>query len=91
MKKLLFSLLMMSQLSNAQQVISLYPANQVPNSKPAPEVIEKTVTGSGIDRISFVTVPTLTVFQPEASKANGTAVIICPGGGYGIIAIGHEG
>ena len=90
MKKILFALLAMSQLSNAQQVIPLYPANQVPNSKPAPDVIEKSET-KGMERISFVTVPTLTVFQPEASKANGTAVIICPGGGYGIIAIGHEG
>lgn len=26
--------------------------------------------------------PTLTVFQPPAGKANGTAVIICPGGAF---------
>jgi len=33
--------------------------------------------------------PTVTVFVPE--KANGTAVVICPGGGYGGLAVGHEG
>jgi acetyl esterase/lipase len=35
-------------------------------------------------------VPTLTVFGPEAGKANGAAVVICPGGGYGGLAA-HEG
>jgi len=35
--------------------------------------------------------PTLTIFLPERSKANGTAVVICPGGGYGFLATDHEG
>jgi acetyl esterase/lipase len=35
--------------------------------------------------------PSLTVFTPPAAKANGAAVIICPGGGYGHLAVGHEG
>jgi len=35
--------------------------------------------------------PTLTVFLPEESKAVGTAVVICPGGGYGGLATDHEG
>jgi enterochelin esterase family protein len=35
--------------------------------------------------------PTLTAYQPPAEKANGTAVVICPGGGYGFLAIDHEG
>jgi acetyl esterase/lipase len=30
--------------------------------------------------------PTLTAFLPERSKANGTAVIICPGGGFAFLA-----
>jgi acetyl esterase/lipase len=34
-------------------------------------------------------IPTLTVFVPE--KANGTAIVVCPGGGYGGLAVGHEG
>lgn len=33
--------------------------------------------------------PNLTVFRPE--NPNGTAIVICPGGGYGVIAAGHEG
>jgi hypothetical protein len=38
-----------------------------------------------------VTKPTLTVFQPEASKSNGTAVIIAPGGGFHALSINSEG
>src|SRR5678816_607447 len=34
-----------------------------------------------------VTKPTLTVFVPEADKANGTAVIIAPGGGFHALSI----
>src|SRR5947209_1583196 len=35
--------------------------------------------------------PSLTVYLPPAGKANGTAVVICPGGGYGFLAVDHEG
>lgn len=35
-------------------------------------------------------VPTLTVYQPDPAKRTSTAVVICPGGGYGGLA-GHEG
>src|SRR5919201_4011238 len=35
--------------------------------------------------------PTLTLYLPAADKANGTAVVVCPGGGYGGLAVDHEG
>jgi predicted peptidase len=38
-----------------------------------------------------VTKPTLTVFVPEAGKANGTAVVIAPGGGFLALSINSEG
>ncbi len=44
-----------------------------------------------IIRISNVTVPTLSVYQPAQEKATGTCVVIFPGGGYGILAYNHEG
>lgn len=35
--------------------------------------------------------PTLTVFLPPPDRANSTAVVLCPGGGYQGLAIDHEG
>lgn len=34
---------------------------------------------------------TVRVFLPNAKKATGRAVVICPGGGYAMLAIDHEG
>src|SRR5262245_8041518 len=36
-------------------------------------------------------IPTLTAYPAAADKANGTAVVVCPGGGYSGRAIDHEG
>lgn len=35
--------------------------------------------------------PTLTIWLPPKEKATGAAVVICPGGGYGALAVDHEG
>ena len=35
--------------------------------------------------------PTLTAWPAPADKANGAAVVVCPGGGYGGLAMDHEG
>jgi acetyl esterase/lipase len=35
--------------------------------------------------------PTLTIFLPPKEQANGAAVVVCPGGGYGHLAISYEG
>jgi hypothetical protein len=35
--------------------------------------------------------PTLTISLPPADKANGAAVVVCPGGGYGGLAMSYEG
>jgi acetyl esterase/lipase len=44
-----------------------------------------------ITRLGNVSDPTLTVYHPAAEKRTGTAVLICPGGGYYILAMKHEG
>lgn len=78
--------------TQAQQVIPLYDflpiPNQAPNAPTTDEIIDD-AKNDGILRIRNVTKPTLTVYKP--AKPNGTAVIICPGGGYFILAAGHEG
>ena len=35
--------------------------------------------------------PKLIIYLPDKDKANGAAVVVCPGGGYGGLAMGHEG
>ncbi len=44
----------------------------------------------GIDRLTDVTVPTVT-YYPVSGKGPHPAVLVCPGGGYGILAWNHEG
>lgn len=76
----------------AQTVIPLY-TGAIPGAKPAPANF-KEIADQGTDgvlRVSKVTEPTLTAYLPAKDKATSTAVIICPGGGYGILAISHEG
>lgn len=76
--------------ASAQTIIPLYKV--VPNSKPATNYKERADKGSdGVIRISKVSVPEITIFQPEKSGGKNTAVIICPGGGYGILAYNSEG
>jgi len=77
-------------ISTAQTVIPLY--KEVPNSKPDLNYKEKADTGKdGVIRISHVSVPEITVFKaPDRGRKN-TAVIICPGGGYSILAYNLEG
>jgi acetyl esterase/lipase len=36
-------------------------------------------------------VPSLTVWLPKREIATGAAVVVCPGGGYGMLAVEHEG
>lgn len=43
-------------------------------------------------RIADVTKPSITVYPPSGEVSNtGAAVVVCPGGGYNILAYGHEG
>ena len=54
-------------------------------TNPGPEVIERA------GRISHISVPMLDVYLPSPERANGTAIIICSGGGYTRLASGPLG
>ncbi len=85
----LILLLALSSQAAEPVVIKLWPsgAPEKPGVKIGPE--EEIQKGDGIKRVTNVTDPTLTISKPE--KANGTCVVVCPGGGYSILAIEHEG
>lgn len=89
MKKtyILFALFSIMNLS-AQEVLPLYNG-AIPNSKPS--TLQEKITNDGFYCISNVTTPTLTVYKPKKQSPQKSAVIICPGGGYGVLAVGHEG
>lgn len=78
--------------ATGQTVLNLYDEGKVPNRK-AFRLEENAATDdNGITRLSGVTEPTLTAyFPPEGVINSHKAVIICPGGGYSILAITHEG
>lgn len=41
--------------------------------------------------VMHVQEPSMRVYLPPRAKATGAAVVICPGGGYAVLAIDHEG
>jgi acetyl esterase/lipase len=54
--------------------------------------VEKATMIEGLaTRYEKVTNPALFVFLPPKETATGTAVLICPGGGYSALAFSHEG
>ena len=84
------SLFVSNALIAQQQEVELW--DEVPGSISAENYTEeKQFEDGGIRGYSKVTNPTLTIFTPETGKANGTAVVICPGGGYSHLAINKEG
>ncbi|UMB54372.1 alpha/beta hydrolase [Lutibacter sp. A64] len=48
-------------------------------------------TKGNVTRLTAVTNPALVVFKPEKSNNSGVGILICPGGGYNILAIDKEG
>ncbi len=95
MRSLLISMLLstgLPQLALSQEIIKLWPDNAIPNAISGAQIAEKSETdANGILRISNVSVPTITAYLPAKDKATGAAVMICPGGGYSILAASHEG
>ncbi|MEJ7589436.1 MAG: alpha/beta hydrolase [Ferruginibacter sp.] len=79
----------MNQLILSQTVIPLYK-DSIPNSRPTKNE-EKKEYPNGITIISKISRPTLSIFLPKKETANGTAVVICPGGGYWVNAASNEG
>lgn len=48
-------------------------------------------TSRNVTRIARVTDPVLHVYPPSENKNRGTGIIVCPGGGYNILAVDLEG
>jgi acetyl esterase/lipase len=92
MKKILFVLLLAPWIAGAQQKeVRIYEGAAPGSEKWNWE--EKKNNNNAIHLMTVYNVvrPTLTVFSPADSVANGTAIIICPGGGFHFLSIDNEG
>ena len=49
------------------------------------------IAGRPIIRLGNVSTPTITIYRPDLLKDTGAAVVVCPGGGYNILALDLEG
>ena len=89
-KSFLIILLTISINAMSQDVtLPLWPAGKVPNYQKTDEKEQSEV--NEILRISKVQEPDIKVFLPTKRIATGQAVVICPGGGYAILAYDLEG
>lgn len=89
MKQLLSVMLLtlMTMSAQAQKVVKLWDNTTAPHSShlTGPEKDEGEV------RYSNTTEAVLYIFEAKKKVATGQAVVICPGGGYALVAMGHEG
>ena len=91
---LTLSFMVIATIATAQErFIPLFPEG-VPEAKL--NIVEKAVSsgdkgGAAVNRISNVTEPGITIYQASKEKATGAAVLVCPGGGYSILAYDLEG
>jgi acetyl esterase/lipase len=78
-------------------VLDLWPGiapgetNSFGEEKDTTKPTDNLIAGKPVIRLGNVTRPTVTVYRPKKSKDTGTAVLVCPGGGYHILAMDLEG
>src|SRR5271163_3696035 len=89
--RLLCIVLSLAAVAAAQDVIPLYPGappGSTQENYPEKQYFSKVWN---TDVVTNVTRPTLTVFKPAPELKIGTAIVICPGGGFMALSIASEG
>ena len=86
---LLFTPLILLSASATTEIIPLWDGT--PPNHQASDLVEVVVANERLIRISQVQNPTIEVRLPARGNATGQAVVICPGGGYGVLAYDWEG
>lgn len=86
------SLIFFSNLfSQEKETIHLWP-NKVPGeTEPKHPPVKTDNTKENVTRLTDITDPALVVYPADSQNNNGSGVIVCPGGGYNILAIDKEG
>jgi acetyl esterase/lipase len=89
--RILLVVLSLAAVAAAQEVIPLYPGaapGSTQTNYPERQYFSKTWN---TEIVANVTQPTLTVLRPSPETKNGTAIVICPGGGFMALSINSEG
>ncbi|MDR0537694.1 MAG: alpha/beta hydrolase [Tannerellaceae bacterium] len=78
----------------AQESISLFPGSAPGETAKFTEICDTTggkIGGETICRMSNVGDPEITIYPAQANSTNVPAMVVCPGGGYSILAYDLEG
>lgn len=73
-----------------QEILNIWP-NKIPGAIENSDYTESTDSSDNWLKTFRVTNPKLDYYPADEEISNGTAVIICPGGAYWLLAVGHEG
>lgn len=86
---------LLAQAPGATSVHRIYPGDGVPAGSESWDWQERTTdvpwSAKKMRYTRNVVVPTLTLYRPAADKANGTSMVIAPGGAFHFLMIDHEG
>jgi len=83
--------------SEPAHVIELWPKGapgekgDIGEERDTTKPTDQMIAGKPVIRLGNVSKPTISIYRPPADKATGTAVVVCPGGGYHILAMDLEG
>lgn len=94
---LCLALLVVSSRAAEPTTIPLWPAAVPGETATLPPEGDRTkptdalIAGRPIIKLANVSRPTITIYSPEPAKNTGAAVVVCPGGGYNILAFDLEG
>jgi len=95
MKKLIaliaITMLSMNSYSQNSEPVYLWPAQVPGETESKHEPVQTPDKSRDVIRLTDVTNPAFLVFKPSKENNNGAGVIVCPGGGYEILAINLEG
>lgn len=75
----------------APEVVALWPASPPGEDGSIGEEKATRATDGRITGLTNISRPTITVHRPDPAKSNRLGVVVCPGGGYNMLAWDHEG
>jgi acetyl esterase/lipase len=85
------------QAAETSAVIELWPKlapgerGDIGDEKDMTKPSDNLIDGKRVIRLGNVSKPTISIYRPPADKDTGAAVLVCPGGGYHILAMDLEG